>query len=334
MTQTWIALTCRQFCWVAVSLLAIVFVGCEKKAEKEAAATASSSAASAQPASQGTIGVSLLTMSNPFFRDVGDAMTAEAAKHGMKVQVVSADLDSAKQSDQVKNFIVAKVSAIILTPADSRAVGTAIKEANAAGIPVFTADVASLAPDAKVVSHIATDNLGGGRMAGEMVAELLSGGGKVAVIDHPEVESGMLRTRGFMEVIAQHPNIQVVVTLPGGGERDRSFKATQDILQSHPDINAIFAINDPTALGAVAALEAAGKLSQVKVVGFDGQMEAKIAIRDGKIYGDAIQFPDQIGKLTVQAVARYLDGEKVDAQTLIPTGKYRQAEAKADPQVK
>jgi ribose transport system substrate-binding protein len=324
--------TRRHFCRAVIGAAALIAVGCDNNSAPTAASSTTATAAPA--AAQGTIGVSLLTLSNPFFREMGDAMTAEGALHGMKVQVVSADLDSAKQRDQVKNFIVAKVSAIILTPADSRAVGTAIQEANAAGIPVFTADVASLSPDAKVASHIATDNLGGGRMAGEAVVELLKDGGKVAIIDHPEVESVILRTRGFTEVVSKHANIQVVATLPGGGERDRSFKVTQDILQAHPDVNAIFAINDPSALGVVAALEAAGKLSQVKVIGFDGQPEAKIAIRDGKIYADAIQYPDRIGKLAVQAIQKFLNGEKVDAQTLIPTGLYKQADAKADTQLK
>ena len=325
----------RTFCRALIGSAAAVFAfGCGDKTAPTASSSASASTQKTQATGQGTIGISLLALTNPFFHDMADAMTAEAKAHGMTVQVVSADNEAAKQRDQVKNFIVAHVSAIILTPVDSRAVGTAIKEANAAGIPVFTADVASLTPDAKVVAHIATDNLGGGRMAGDAVAELLKDGGKVAIIDHPEVESVILRTRGFMEVIAKHPNIQVVATLPAGGERDRAFKVTQDILQSHPDVNVIFAINDPSALGAMAALESAGKLGQVKVIGFDGQPEAKAAIRDGKIFADAIQYPDNIGKLAVQGVSRFLNGEQVEAQTLIPTGLYKQADAKADAQLK
>lgn len=321
--------TRRHFCRAAIASLAFLSFGCgDNSTNTSSSATTSSQTTS--NANQRTIGVSLLTLGNPFFRDMGDAMTAEAAKHNMTVQLVSADTDKAKQRDQVKDFIVAKVSAIILTPADSRAVGTAIAEANAAGIPVFTADVASLSPEAKVVSHIATDNFGGGKMAGEAVVEGLDGKGKVAVIDHPEVESVILRTKGFNEVVSKHPGIQVVATLPGGGERDRSFKVTQDILQSHPDINAIFCINDPSALGAVAALESANKLAQVKVVGFDGQPEAKLAIRDGKIFADAMQDPAEIGKLSIQAVAKHLNGEQVEAVTLIPTRLYKQADAKAD----
>jgi ribose transport system substrate-binding protein len=140
----------------------------------------------------------------------------------------------------------------------------------------------------------------------------------------------MLRIKGFEEVIAKHRGISIVAKLPGLGQRDRSFRAAQDILQAHPDVNLIFAVNDPTALGVVAALEGAGKLSQVKVIGFDGQPEAKAAIRDGKIYADAVQYPKRIGKLAVDQVTKYLAGENVEPATLIPTGLYRKADAEAE----
>ena len=112
-----------------------------------------------------TIGLSLLTTTNPFFNVIAENVKSEAAKHGYQVDVQSGEFDVARQRNQVKDFIVKGMSAIILCPCDSRAIGTAIQEANEAGIPVFTADIACLAPEAKVVSHIATDNLGGGRQA-------------------------------------------------------------------------------------------------------------------------------------------------------------------------
>ncbi|QEL17129.1 substrate-binding domain-containing protein [Limnoglobus roseus] len=281
-------------------------------------------------AKHGTIGVSLLTLGNPFFKEMGDAITAAATAEGYTTKVVSAEMDPARQRDQVRDFLAADVVAIILTPADSKAVGTAIQEANAKKVPVFTADIASLAADAKVVSHVATDNHAGGAQAGEAAVEALKGTGKVAIIDHPEVESGMLRIQGFEEVVAKHPGMKVVAKLPGYGQRDRSFKVAQDILQAHPDVNLIFGVNDPTALGVVAALEAASKVGQVKVIGFDGQPEAKAAIKAGKIYADAVQYPDRIGKLAVERVVKYLAGEAVPPVTLIPTGLYRKADADAE----
>lgn len=285
--------------------------------------------------SKSTIGVSLLTSTNPFFIDMGQSIQKEASANNMQTIVTSADYDPAKQNDEVNDFIAKKVSAIVLNPADSRSIGTAIQAANKAGIPVFTADIASLSKDAKVVTHIATDNLSGGRLAGQAMVEALGGKGKVAILDNPVTESVMLRTRGFEEVINQHNatgpgKIEIVVKLPGGGEKDKSFKATEDIMQSHPDVTGIFAINDPSALGAVAALEKANKAGQVKIVGFDGQPEGKQAIRAGKIYADPVQFPDEIGQKTVQCIVKYMAGESTPAQILIPTKLYKKADALAD----
>lgn len=284
------------------------------------------------------IGVSLLTLTNPFFRDLGDAMVDEAARHGLEVTVVSGEFDAARQRHQVADFIVQRVAAIVLSPCDSKAVGTSIAAANQAGIPVFTVDIAALG-GGKVVSHVATDNLGGGRLAAQALIEALGGKGKVAIIDFPEVESVILRTRGFEEELARQKRelgvtMEVVAKLPGGGVKDKSFKAAEDLLQAHPDLQGIFAINDPSALGAVAALEKAGRLAGVKVVGFDGMPEGKAAIRAGQIYADPIQFPDRIGRTAVLQIRRYLDGEDLEAQVLIPTALYRRADAERDAALK
>lgn len=285
-----------------------------------------------------TIGVSLLTLANPFFRDLGEAMRSEAGRHGMDVTLVSGDFDAARQRNQVADFIVRKVAAIVLSPCDSKAVGTAILEANRAGIPVFTVDIASLG-SGKVVSHVATDNLGGGRLAAQALIEATGGRGKIAILDHPEIESVLMRTRGFEEELARQTRergvtMTVVAKLPGGGAKDKSFKAAEDLLQAHPDLAGIFAINDPSALGAVAALEKAGRLAQVKVVGFDGMPEGKQAIRNGQIHADPIQFPDRIGTVAVQQIRKYLDGDDVQPEILIPTALYRKADADKDPQLR
>ncbi|MDQ1257406.1 MAG: ribose transport system substrate-binding protein, partial [Candidatus Hydrogenedentes bacterium] len=129
------------------------------KVQTQEAAPSPAKPAPAQ--SNGTVGLSVLTMNNPFFKVIADSMTAALAKEGYEVLAVSGDFDVAKQQNQIKDFIVKKVSAIVLCPCNSKSIGPAIKEANAAGIPVFTADIACLDPEAKVVSHIATDNFQG-----------------------------------------------------------------------------------------------------------------------------------------------------------------------------
>ena len=123
----------------------------------------------------------------------------------MTLIVTSGEFDVARQQNQVKDFIVKKVAAIVLCPCDSRSIGPAIEEAGAAGIPVFTADIACLAPGVKVVSHIATDNFLGGKQAGEAMIEVLGeAGGKVVILDFKQAESCLMRVKGFKEVIAGH----------------------------------------------------------------------------------------------------------------------------------
>ncbi len=281
------------------------------------------------------IGVSLLTTTNPFFYEMGEAIRAEAEKNGYDVLITAGDLDIGKQKNQVSDFIVKDVAAIVLTPIDSRSIGASIAEANQAGIPVFTADIATTAEGVEVISHVATDNYQAGKMAAQALIEATGGEGKVGIIDHPEVESVIMRTKGFMDELEKQRTennvaLEVVSRLPGSGTRDRSFKAVEDMLQAHPDLAGIFAINDPSALGAVAAIEKAGRNGRVQVISIDGMPEGRQAVKDGKIFADVLQRPDQIGQKTVQVIIDYMNGREVSEQILIPTSIYRQADAQND----
>jgi ribose transport system substrate-binding protein len=128
--------------------------------------------------------------------------------------------------------------------------------------------------------------------------------------------------------------IVTATTLDGGGVRDEGYKAAKDAIEAHPDLAAVFAINDPSALGARAALEAAGKADQVRIIGFDGQAIGKQAILEGKIVCDPIQFPDRIGQTTIEMIIKHFNGEEVPAEVLIPSELYYQDDAKKDPALK
>ncbi len=302
------------------------------------------SGAAPEPANskcKGTIAFSALTLTNPFFKVIADTMRAEAEQHGYETIVVSADRDVKKQADQVQEFIVKGVAAIVLNPCDSQSIGPAIAQANAAGIPVFTNDIKYDGDKGKVVCHIATDNYQGGKLAGEAMIKLVGpSGGKIAILHFPQAESCQLRVKGFLEVINAHnaqaagDKINVVATLDGGGERDEGFKAAKDAIEANPDLAAIFAINDPSALGARAALESVAKADQVKLIAFDGQLIGKQAIRDGKIVCDPIQFPDRIGRTTVEQILKHFDGDKVEPEILIHSELYYKADAEKDPELK
>ena len=287
--------------------------------------------------SRGTIGVSLLALDNPFFKVIGDAITAEGARQGFETIVVSAEKDVARQGNQIKDFIVSKAAAIVLSPCDSKSIIPVIREANAAGIPVFTVDIPCNEPGVVIATQVATDNEGGGREAGlAMIEALGEAGGKIAVLHFKQAESCQLRVKGFRAAIEAHnanapAKIDIVTELESNAAKDTGYKAMEDALQAFPDLRGVFAINDPAALGARAALEKAGKADQVKIIGFDGQPEGKQAIRDGKIYADPIQFPDKMGTQTVEAIVRWSKGESLPPQTLIPTSLYRKADAEQDP---
>jgi ribose transport system substrate-binding protein len=306
--------------------LAFLLAGCSKSGGEKA--------------SRGTIGVSLLTLDNPFFKVIGDNVAAEGKRQGYDALVVSGDMDVAKQSNQIKDFIVRNVTAIVVSPRDSKAIVPVIQEANAAGIPVYTVDIPCNEPGVKIVTQITTDNYGGGKEAGRAMIEALGeGGGKVAVLHMKAVESCQLRVKGFREVIDAHnasgkSKIEIVAELESGGAKDIGYKAAEDTLQANPELRGIFAINDPAALGARAALEKARKEKQIVIIGFDGQPEGKQAIKDGKIYADPIQFPDKMGVQLVQSIMTYSRGLPQPAQILIPTQLYRKADAEKDPELK
>ena len=292
-------------------------------------------------ASRGTICVSLLALDNPFFKVIGDAIAAEAAEQGFQATVVSADKDVARQGNQIKDFIVKKAAAIVLSPCDSKSIVPVIREANAAGIPVFTVDTPCNERGVTIATQVATDNEGGGREAGQAMIEALNtdgrpAGGKIAVLHFKQAESCQLRVKGFRAAIDAHnatapAKIEIVTELESNAAKDVGFKAMEDALQAFPDLRGVFAINDPAALGARAALEKAGKTEQIVIVGFDGQPEGRQAIRDGKIYADPIQFPDKMGVQIVEAIVRWSRGETLPPQMLIPTSLYRKADAERDP---
>ena len=290
---------------------------------------------------KGTIGVSVLTLGNPFFNVIAEGVKDEAANHGYDVVVVDGDRDVQKQANQIDDFLTKGVAAIILNPCDRQSIGPAIEKTNRAGVPVFTCDLKCVAEGAEVVSHVGSDNLQGGKLAGEAMIEALGEqGGKVLVVHFPQANSCQLRVQGFEEVIGAYNQglstglIEVVAQLDGGGVRDEGYKVTEDTLQAHPDLRGIFAINDPSGLGARAALEKAGKQDQVVIVAFDGQPEGKQAIKDGKIFADPIQFPGLIGRKTVELMMDYFAGVEVEEEVLIPTELYKQEDGLNDPSLK
>lgn len=284
------------------------------------AALIASAGCARKPAStRPQVGVTLLTEAHVFYQDLKRGMQRAADSLGIDLHVVAGEWDLARQTAQVENFITQRMSAIIVAPVDSRGIVSAVEEANRAGIPVFTADIAAAGGD--VVSHVASDNAQGGRLVGEYLARRLNGRGEVAILDQPTVTSVIDRVRGFREAMAAHAGITIVAApAVERGLREVAKQKTDNLLQSHPDLNAIFGSNDDCALGALASIRAAGK-GNILIVGFDATPEARAAIWEGSpLIADAIQYPEIIGRRTIEAVARRLRGDTTSARIPIPVG--------------
>src|SRR5262249_18159455 len=225
---------------------------------------------------QQSIALVLKTLNNPFFIDMQKGARDAARQLGinLNVQAAEREVDVEKQMQIIENLIQGKIAALCVTPSGSKEIVPAIVKANKAGIPVLIVDTrvhqeTLEAAGGKIAGFIGSDNLEGGRVAGEFVATKLGGKGKVAILEGiPGHETGDSRLKGFREIIARHPGIEIVSSQTANWERDQGYNVFQNMLQAHPDIQALFACSDLMALGATEAIAAAGKTGKIIVVGF------------------------------------------------------------------
>ncbi|MGA8576126.1 MAG: substrate-binding domain-containing protein [Candidatus Cybelea sp.] len=323
----------RALARIACLLVTAAAIGaCSHGSSQSGAASSSSPAAGGASTARKTIGVSIQNREAQFYQDMESGMRSEAAKYSYTLLVVDASRDNAKQQSQVEDFISKRVDAIVLTPYDSQAIGSAIVEANNAGIPVFTADIASASRQGRVVAHIASDNVQGGYQAGMLICQAVGAHGSVAIIDEPEVTSVQDRVKGFKEALAARcPGVTIVADVDSGGTRDKANSDTGDILQAHRDLKGVFGINDDSALGAMAAVKAAGTNGKIAIVGYDATPEARAAIARGDMYGDAIQYPAKIGATTIDVIHAYFGGKTPPSVVKIDVGSFTRASAQSSP---
>jgi len=273
--------------------------------------------ASTASAAAPKIGLAVSTLNNPFFVDLRDGALEEAKKAGLSITVADAQNDPNRQLSQVENFIEQGVSIILVNPCDSTAIVPAIKAANRAKIPVITVDRG--ADGGEVVCHIASDNVQGGQMAGEFLAKLIGNKGKVVELEGiPGTSAARDRGKGFNEVMKKYPNIKIVARQEAGFDRAKGMTVMENILQAQPEIDGIFCHNDEMALGALRAIEAAGRLSAIKIVGFDATDDAVKSVKDGKMVATVAQKPRVMGSMAVETAKQVLDGIKVGAFIPVP----------------
>ena len=254
------------------------------------------------------IGLVVSTLNNPFFVSLKEGAEQKAKDMGMELVVLDSQNDPAQELANVEDLLTQGVSLILINPTDSDAVGNAIIAANNKNVPVVTLDRG--ANQGEVVSHIASDNVAGGVMAGEHIVSLLGGKGKVVELEGIAGTSAARdRGQGFNDAIAG-TEIEVVAKQVADFDRTQGLTVMENILQAQPEIDAVFAHNDEMALGAQKAIEASGR--EIIIVGFDATDDAVAAVKEGKMSATVAQQPSLIGELGVETAKKILDGESVE----------------------
>lgn len=258
-----------------------------------------------------TLGLSLSTLNNPFFVTLADGAQAAANAAGVTLTIVDAQDDPAREATNIEDLIAQQVSAILINPTDADAIVPSIQKANAAGIPVFTIDRG--AAGGTVVSHIASDNVAGGRLAGEFLCNALGGTGRVVELEGIAGTSAARdRGAGFNAYLSEScPGVTVVARQTANFNRAEGLSVFENILQAETAINGVFAHNDEMILGAIEAAKAAGRAGDIVFVGFDAVDDAVAAVNAGDLAATVAQQPAVMGQLGVETALASLRGETV-----------------------
>jgi ribose transport system substrate-binding protein len=266
---------------------------------------------------QKTIGLTLMTYNNPFFSVIKSVARKAAEYKGLQFRENDAELDSNKQAAAIEDFLAQGVDAILLNPVDSAAIVKSVEKANQKGVPVVTIDVT--ADGGKVATFVGSDNFKLGVLTGEYIVKRLSGKGRVALLTHSNVTSGLKREEGAKSIFRQFPGIQIVSEQSTLGERLAAVNITENVLTANPKLDCIWAVNDPTALGALQAVKQAKREKQLFLIAVDGSPEAIEAIRQGGAFAaTAAQFPQKMATAALEQALRAMSGEKLPPFFPIP----------------
>ena len=286
-----------------------------KKLATLVSAVVLSSTVSASAMAKDTMALVVSTLNNPFFVTLKDGAETKAKALGYDLLVLDSQNDPAKELANVEDLTVRGVKVLLINPTDSDAVGNAIAIANKAKFPVLTLDRG--ANKGTVVSHIASDNIAGGKMAGDFIAQKLGEKAKIIQLEGIAGTSAARdRGAGFKQAADAH-GFQMLASQPADFDRTKGLNVMENLLSGHGDVQAVFAQNDEMALGAVRALQAAGK-DKVLVVGFDGTDDGVKAVQKGKMAATVAQQSDQIGAIGVETADKVLKGETVPASIPVP----------------
>ena len=280
-----------------------------------------SSAFADDSAAKPKVGLVMKSLANEFFVTMQDGakdyQKAHAADFDMITNGIKNETDTSAQIDIVNQMILAKVNAIVIAPADSKALVNVLKKASDAGIKVVNIDN-RLDPEVLKsknleVPFVGPDNRKGSRLVGEYLVKQLASGDKVGIIEGvPTTTNAQQRTAGFKDAM-DGAGMKIVSVQSGNWEIDQGNKVAAAMLSEHPDLKALLAGNDNMALGAVSAVRAAGKAGNVQVVGYDNIAAIKPMLKDGRILATADQAAAQQAVFGIQNALKLVKGEKVES---------------------
>jgi len=285
-----------------------------KKLVSMVSAVLVSASVSSTVLAQDTLAMVVSTLNNPFFVAMKGGAEIEAAKLGYKLIVLDSQNDPSKELANVEDLTVRGVKAILINPTDSDAVSNAIRIANRSDIPVLTLDRG--ATRGEVVSHIASDNVAGGAMAGKYIADKLGANVKVLQLEGiAGTSAARERGQGFMQAV-DSSKMNLLASQPADFDRAKGLDVMENLLAANPNVEAVFAQNDEMALGALRAIKASGK--DVMIVGFDGTDDGIAAVKRGLLAATVAQQPGLIGSLGVATADKILKQETVAKNIAVP----------------
>jgi len=282
-----------------VTVLLLLVNGCKRSSDNN----------EAQPSGR-LFGVTFQTMNNPFFVDLNEGIKEVVEAHNDRLVTLDAQWNSHKQRNDISDLILQGAAGIFINPVNWEGIKGSLLQAKNTGTPCIVVDAPVKDMDL-VVCQVASDNVEAGRLAARALAEVCRPAR--IVILHLSVNKACIdRVAGFKEEIAKYPDMEILDTQECKGTTEGARPVMRDLLGRYPQLNAVFPINDPSALGVISALESAGRLHDVAVVTVDGSRQGVAAIKAGKLVSTSAQFPREIGRIAAQKMYEHLAGKPVE----------------------
>ncbi|MEA1787073.1 D-ribose ABC transporter substrate-binding protein [Arenibacter sp. GZD96] len=282
--------------WLIVGSFMPFILGCNSSNENEPKAK--------------KIAVVISTLNNPWFVVLGESAAERVRELGYEATLFDSQNNTSKEAEHFENLIAAGYEAILFNPTDSEGSVSNVKRAKEAGLPTFCMDREISALDV-ATSQITSDNFSGCVALGEYFVRKLNKKGKyVELLGLVGDNNTWNRSKGFHSVVDHFPELEMVAQQSADFDRNKAMDVLESIMQSNPDIDAVFCGNDAMAMGAYQALVAAGKADSVLVFGFDGEKDVMDAIKDKKIAATAMQSPKHMARTAAELANEYLKGKR------------------------